>query len=381
MKRPIDAVVTGFTRHGELARHAFRPLLSLKQEGVIRRVRYITWQSHQLDECVRPVEALDGVEITRVPRPKARGNADQKGVVFQVRNLEAALARVPEDDALVVKLRPDFVFREAFLRRKLKAFESNATIEKDARAFGVKLPRLPLQRKIWIPWADANQPCFYEDAAFIGLKRDLQLLVTPGIEQKLAILADPLCGAFAHVVRWANIFLPAFPLYARYLAEFASFKNDIEYRKSLVPILLDDPFFWNLIVANAWVLWQGFHIDCGDKNDLLFFPNHLNPLSKQAAPDALVLSPPYDDVQRWRVATRAGLGVLPAVDCLYGRLMDDAWPRSMFTDTYADVPVGTLTKLAFMLSRYRTGALAGAEDAFYAKLRRHAEQWATRSAA
>jgi hypothetical protein len=381
MLRPTDAIVTGFTRSSELARHAFAPLLQLKQEGLIRAVRYVTWDKVAMDACVLAVEALGGVEISRVPMPAPEGNATQQGVIYQVENLSAALARVPEDDALVVKLRPDFVFRTEFLRRKLKEFERRSVIETASQAFGIELARVPLKRKIWIPWADSNQPFFYEDAAFMGLKRDLGLLVTPRIEAKLGILDDPLCGMFAHVVRWADIFLPSFPIFGRYLAEYAGFKNDIEYRKSLIPLLLDDPFFWNLILANAWILWTGFHIDCGDKNDLLFFPNHRNPNIERMAAAELNLGTPYDEVQRWRIATRAGLGILPGVDCLYGRLMDGAWPRSVFTDSFEDVPAGMLTKLAFGVSRYQAGVLASAEDAFYAKLRRHAEQWVEKSAA
>lgn len=381
MTRPVDAIVTGFTRNGALARHALAPLLALKQEGLIRAVRYVTWLGQGIDDCVRAIDALGGVEITRAAQPDARGSGHQNGVVYQVHNLDAALARVPEDDALVVKLRPDFVFRAEFLRRKLRDFERYSPIADGARAFGMKLPRGPFKTKVWIPWADANQPFFYEDAAFIGQKRDLRLLVTPDVEHKLAVLADPLCGTFAHAVRWAGVFLPAFPAFARYVAEYAAFKNDIEYRKTLIPVLLNDPFFWALIVANAWILWTSFHIDCGDTNDLLFFPNHLNPHPERTALGELVLAPPYDDIVRWRIATRAGLGVLPAVDCLYGRLLDDAWPRSVFTDSFTDVPVGTLTRLAFAVSRYKTGVLAAAEDAFYAKLRQHAEQWVTKTAA
>ncbi len=380
MRRPVDAIVTGYTRNAELSRHAFAPLQQLRQEGLIRSIRYVTWSSGDIDSYVAPIAALSDVETTRVPMPAAYGNARQKGVTWQVRNLAAALSLVPEDDALVLKLRPDFVIDVAFLRNKLRTFESFSEIDRDADAFGVSLPLPPFSRKLWIPWADANQPFFYEDAAFMGLKQDLALLVPGDLENRLGILDDPACGTFAHVVRWASVMLPRFPIFARYLAEFGCFPNDIAYRRTLIPLLLDDPFFWHLILANAWILWTGFHIDCGKTDELLFFANNVNKTSDWGKLRKLKTAPPYDDVARWRVATRANIGLLPAVDCLYGRLTDDAWPRAMFTLTHPDVPLATRGQIALVLSRYERGSLTAVEDAFYDKLARHHRNWVAQSA-
>lgn len=380
-RRPVDAIVTGFTRNAELARHAFAPLLELQQEGLIRSIHYVTWSSSEIDAYVDPVVQMQGIGTTRLPMPAAYGNARQKGVTWQVKNLDAALSLVPEDDALVLKLRPDFVMDTKFLRSKLTTFETFSEIDTGAEAFGVPLPLPPFTRKLWIPWADANQPFFYEDAAFLGLKRDLKLLVSGTLENRLGVLDDPDCGTFAHVVRWAEIMLPRFPIFARYLAEFGCFLNDIAYRRTLIPMLLDDPYFWHLIVANAWILWTGFHIDCGDTGDLLFFANNVNVDADWAKLRKLKTAPPYDDVARWRVATRANMGLLPAVDCLYGRLTDDTWPRAMFTMPHADVPLATRAQVALVLSHYESGALAQVEDAFYEKLARHHRNWVAQAAA
>lgn len=380
-RRPVDAVVTGFTRNAELARHAFAPLLELRQEGHIRSIRYVTWSSSEIDSYVAPVAQMGEVETTRVPMPAAYGNAQQKGVTWQVKNLDAALALVPEDDALVLKLRPDFVMDANFLRTKLATFETFSDIDPDPDAFGVRLPLPPFKRKLWIPWADANQPFFYEDAAFLGLKSDLKLLVPQDLENRLGILDDSACGTFVHVVRWGTVMLERFPIFARYLSEYGAFLNDIQYRRSLIPLLLDDPFFWHLIVANAWILWTGFHIDCGSTGDLLFFANNVNTNADWAKLRKLKTAPPYDDVARWRVATRANIGLLPAVDCLYGRLTDDAWPRAMFMQPHADVPLATRTQIALVLSHYETGALNQVEDAFYEKLARYHRNWVAQAAA
>ncbi len=381
MARPVDAIVTGFTRNAELSAHAFAPLRQLRREGTLRDIHYVTWTSPELDAFVAPVEATGDLHVVRVPLPGATGNSQQKNLVYQVNNLGAALAHVPEDDALVVKLRPDFVFRPDFLREKILGFDKLCSIESDARAFGMKLPRPPFQKKVWVPWADANQPFFFEDAAFMGLKRDLALLVTPGIRNKLAVLEDEACGPFAHVLRWASVFLPQFPIFARYLAEYGAFPNDVAYRKTLIPLLLNDPFFWHLIVANAWILWTGFHIDCGRTGDLVFVANRPNAHSDWATLSDLKVNPPYDGVESWRAVTSAKSGLLSGVDCLYGRLTDDEWPREMFTRPHADVPVSTLTQIAIVLSRYANGSLATAENAFYDKLRQHHHAWVARNAA
>jgi len=365
--RPTDAIVTGFTKNAELYRRAFAPLRELKQRGVLRAIRYVTWDSAEIDGFVAP---LDGVDIVRVPQPQVEGNGSRRGFIYQTRNLDAALAQV-KDDALVVKLRPDFIFRTEFLEEKLRGFERLCATRPNAKAFGHQLPRTPFARKIWIPWADASQPFFYEDAAFIGLKGDLKTLIAP--DQAETMLAQPNPGSLVHVLRYIHAFLPRFPIFRRYVAEYAGFANDLAYRKQLVGMLLDDGFFWHLLVAHAWILWTSFHVDCGEAGDLAFHPNTVN--TDWSSFDKLKLAPPYDQIAMWRRGTHAGGGVLPALMRVYGRLMDDAWADAFFTRTMSDVPQGMLGRLAGSVALQSTGCLAEIEDAFYAKLRAlHAER-------
>jgi hypothetical protein len=371
MNRPVDIVVTGFVRNAELAAQSFETPRRLKQEGIVRAVRYVTWDSPELDAFVAPVLAMPDVAVTRVRQPEAGGNANQKGVVYQVRNLEAALAQVAEDDAMVVKSRPDVVFDADFLRAKIRDFDRLCRIDAAATAFGVKLRRAPFFRKIWLPWADANQPFFFEDAAFAGLKRDLAHLVTPASGAALAVLDDPACGPFAHVVRYAAIFAKRFPIFDRYVANYGAFANDVAYRATLLPMLLDDAFFWHLIVANAWILHSAFHIDAGRDGDIRFYPNAANPPSAWTDRKALKLAAPYDDLAGWRANTKAGIEVWAGAARRYGRLVDDAWPRALFTQNFADIPVSMLGQLAQGIAQYETGVLRGLEDAFYDKLIRH----------
>ncbi|MEJ0027955.1 MAG: hypothetical protein WDN01_18165 [Rhizomicrobium sp.] len=376
MTRPVDVIVTGFARSAELCRKSLDAPRRLRQEGLIRAIRYVTWDGPELDGFVAPIAAMDDVAVTRLPQPPASGNRDQKGVVWQVRNLEAALALVPEDDALVVKLRPDFVVATDFLRGKIAEFDTLCAMDAGATAFGVKLRRAPFARKIWIPWADANQPFFFEDAAFAGLKRDLAHLVTPDVESRLGVMDDPACGPFAHVVRYGSIFLKRFPIFRRYLAAYGAFANDVDYRKDLLRMMLDDPFFWHLIVANAWILFSSFHVDAGAPGDIAFYANTVNANADWSDPSRLAIAPPYDDIAGWRANTKAGAEVFPGVGRRYGRLVDDAWPRALFTQPMPDIPADTIRGLAESLSQYDKGALRELEDAYYGKLARHRrENW------
>jgi hypothetical protein len=139
---------------------------------------------------------------------------------------------------------------------------------------------------------------------------------------------------------------------------------------------LNDAFFWNLIVANAWILHTAFHIDAGRPGDLKFYANNVNRDANWSACDSLNLAPPYDDLATWRANTRAGLEVFAGVGRRYGRLVDDAWPHALFTRSMADVPVSTLRQIAQSLSVYETGALRELEDAFYEKLAQvHRTHW------
>jgi len=314
-----------------------------------------------------------------VPQPEASGNPNQRGIVYQTRNLEAALAQIGERDTLIVKLRPDFVFRTEFLRAKLQSFETSCAIPAKADFAGVKLPRSPFARKIWIPWADANQPFFYEDAAYIGLKRDLEKLVPKNIETSHALLADMNCGSLVHVLRYVDAFLPRFPIFKRYVENYGAFLSDLAYRKDLVGMLLADGFFWHLIVAHTWILHTSFHIDCGAPGDLRFFPNTLN--TDWSDIDKLKLTPPYDQIAMWRDGTKPGTAI-PAVSRVYGRLMDDAWPHALFNQKISDMPDGMLARLARGVSLYSTGCLKEIEDAFYEKLRAfHGQHLARKQAA
>ncbi len=364
MPQCADAIVTGFVKSPVLLRRSLAPLLQLKQEGVLRSITCVTWDCAEIYPYVAPLADISEVSLVRVPQPAVQGAGNQRGVAYQVRNLDVALSRVAGEDPLVLKLRPDLVVNAHFLRDKIANFDTLCAVDESQSALGVKMPKPALQHKIWIPWADSNQPFFCEDAMFLGRKKDLRKLVTPLTREDMEILGDPLCGQFAHVVRYARIFVPRYPLFADYLRNYRYFANDFDYRREIVPHLLNDGFFWHVLIAHAWILHSQFHVDAGGRGDISFYANNVNPNADWSNPDSLKNAPPYDYIDKWREGTKPG-AAMPSVQRSYGRLADDAWQSAFFTRELPDFPQATLKKLLKNIAECRDGRLRGIERDFY----------------
>jgi|HubBroStandDraft_5_1064220.scaffolds.fasta_scaffold22118_1 hypothetical protein len=363
MQRKTDAIVTGFAKSRELAELSLGPLLRLRQEDVLRNVVCVSWNTPEIDAYAGWVSDLAGVTLARVPQPDTRGTGNQRGIVYQTESLRAALSLLPKDGEVTVKSRPDYVFDATFLRRKIAAFDSWSTIPTRA-IFGTIMPKPALQNRIWIPWADCNQPFYYEDAAFIGARGDLRRLVTPLTAQDIATLADETCGSFVHAVRYAKLFLDDYPLFRRYLKEYRYFASDLDYRRKLVPHIVNDGFFWHMLIAQAWILHSHFHVDAGEPGELRFYSNNANRDADWSNPAALNLANPYNYLQQWRAGTCAGQA-FPGVNRPYGRLLDDAWQRAFFTVELCDFPRATLVRILENVAGCRDGRLKKIEDDFY----------------
>ena len=367
--RPADALVTGFVKSPLVLEQSLAPLRALRFEGVIRHIHYVTWDSPELDSCLAPLASMNDVELIRVPPPDISGNAAQRGLFYQVRNLETGLRLLREKDALVLKYRPDFIASARLLRDKIVNFDRLCAPVPSIAPNGVDMPRPVLANKIWIPWADSNQPFFYEDAAFLGTLRDIRKLVTPLDGADLAMVGVKNCGPYAHVVRFAKIFRERWPLFDGYLRNYDCFVNDLSYRMKLVPEILNDGFFWHVLVAHAWILYSQFHVDSGASNDLRFYANNVNQNADWSRPETLKLANPYDDIDRWRGDTRAGEAT-HSVRRVYGRLVDDAWQTALFTQSLADFPADTLAGLMTNAAACRDGRLSEIEADFYVGLDR-----------
>jgi hypothetical protein len=359
------------------------PLRELKKRGTVERILYVTWNTREIDSYVAPLAQMPDVDLMRVDQPDVKGTRYQKGVIYQVRNLEAALEYVAGDDTLVLKTRPDFVADVDFLNDKLENFGEYCAPSVFTIGDELKLPASPFRAKLWIPWADANQPFFYEDAAFAGLRCDVAKLVVPHISDKLSVLDTPhnIYGPFAHVVRFCAPFRADYPMFGRYLRDYKYFTNDMAYRKALVPALTKEPWFWTLVIVHAWILSNSFHVDSGTDGDLRLYANLSNENADWSSLASLRINPPFDNIESWRKTAKLR-SLLSGAARLYGRLMDDRWQHSLFdlpgpTDIARDKIVTALDCVRL----YGKRAVTEQEDSFYRTLANTHRNYFSRRAA
>jgi hypothetical protein len=364
--RPVAALVVGFTKRPGLLCKSFAPLRRLKQAQIIDRIVYVTWDKPDLDIWVADAAAMAEVELVRVPEPAVTGLPYQKKHFYQTHNIAAALALVPDDRTLVLKLRPDQVIDEAFLAAKIRDFERWSAPSTLTRRFDAMLPRSAFRRKIWIPWADSNQPFFFEDGLFAGLRCDAVKLVTPASDEIVRQYGDARSAWIVHVARYIAPFLSDYPIFGRYLKAFDRFVQDNDYRGALLTGIILDPFYWHLVIANAWILANNFHVDCGRQGEIVFYPPEGGP-GDRITPAAAGSRVPYDDVERWRRGQTPG-SMLTNIGRTYGRLMDDSWQQAFFTRPLPDVTPENLLGILRCIGLYRRGILAEVEDAFYQTL-------------
>ncbi|HUO02672.1 MAG TPA: hypothetical protein VMU31_07830 [Rhizomicrobium sp.] len=367
--RPTDVIVTGFVKSPVVLEQSLAPLRALRFDGVIRHIHYVSWDSPELDPWLAPLSWMSDIKLTRVPQPGANGNAAQRGVAYQVTNLDAGLKLLNDEDALVLKTRPDFIATARLLRDKIMNFDRLCAPVSRTAPNGIEMPAPVLAHKIWVPWADANNPFGYEDAAFLGTLGDIRHMVTKLDADDLDVLGADMCGTYAHVVRFGKIFRERWPLFKNYLRHYDYFPNDFNYRTRLVPALRDDAFFWHLVIAHAWILYSQFHVDCGAAGDVRFYPNYVNEDTDWSRPETIKPSSPYDCVDEWRAGTHPG-HAQGCVNHVYARLLDDAWQTALFNQPMPDLPPATLAGLMTHAAASGDGRLAEFETAFFAMLDR-----------
>src|SRR5262249_35548110 len=153
----------------------------------------------------------------------------------------------------------------------------------------------------------ANLPFYMEDTAFIGLAGDLAKLADPAAEPLAKRCGDAGTAIAAHALWFAPPFLKDYPIFEDYLERFHLLRMDEDYRKAYLGIALEDPFFWHLIVAHAWIVATSFHVDCGRQGDLRFIQTTTaNEHAGRAVadiPDNVL----YADVEGWRQVQRPGM--------------------------------------------------------------------------
>jgi hypothetical protein len=382
MAAPVVAVVTGFPKNSRLIDFSFATLRALKAKGIIQRILYVTWDTPALDALVAPAAAMDDIEFVRVPQPEITGNMTLVGVMYQVHNLAAALALIPDDDSLVLKTRTDFVIDQDFLESKIVRFDTLCAPSVLPERLGIAMPPAAFSSKIWLPWADANQPLALEDAAFMGRKRDIAKLADCAVERFLHAdyCGQPVYGEMNYIARYFCVFGSSYPIFQNYLHKFGYLPNTMEYRHTMLSAILHLPFFWYLVVANAWVIATNFHVDCGLPGQLMFYSSSVN--KDWSSPKELKVHPPYDDIPMWRAGQMPG-GVFPCAARLYSRLVDDSWQQALFTKpVLRDLTPDNLRSVLHNVASYPTDPLLEIEDQFYDTLADlYYDKWQTRGAA
>jgi hypothetical protein len=243
------------------------------------------------------------------------------------------------------------------------------------------MPRSPFKRKIWIPWADSNQPFFFEDGLFAALRGDAVQLVTPQSDDIVRRYGDVSSTWIVHAARYIVPFLSDYPIFERYLRAFRCFVQENDYRLGMLNELAGTPFFWNIAIANAWILANNFHVDCGRQNQIVFYPPESSPLLIEENLDQpfedVAPRSPYDDIEKWRRGQNPG-SFLDCAKRMYGRLVDDSWQQALFTRPLSDLPPENLRGVLRCIAQYRTGLLRDVEDEYYQTLdaiyRRHVQK-------
>jgi hypothetical protein len=368
VSRSVVAIVVGFTRRERLLQRSLEPLCSLRRKGVIGRLLYVTWDRPDLTPYVSPACQMPEVEVVRVPEPMVSGDNYQKKHYYQTYNIRAALSLVQDENALILKMRPDQIVDEAFLAAKILAFDFNCA---PSPRGGFCMPPSPFQMKVWVPWADANQPFFMEDGLFMALRSDAWKLVGPASDGIVRDYFDRGSLWITNVARYIGPFLDDYPVFRRYLREFRFYAQHNECRRAQLEAVLFNPFFWTLMIANAWILADSFHIDCGYQGQILFYPPEDKNAGKGSGLDepfeAVVSRPPFNSVETWRGGQHPGEFVAN-VSRLYGRLMDDRWQRSLFTSPNKDVSVANIHNALNAIRAYDSGVLQEMEDGYYAAI-------------
>lgn len=381
MSRPVVAIITGLVRNEVLMQASFAPILELKRRGLIQRIIYVTWDRPDLDDVLAPLAGNPDIEMIREPEPVLEAAAHRKGFICQQQNLKTALAQVSDPETLIVKLRPDFVFDVAFLAGKILGFDYLCAPSTLDKKLGIPMPPSPFKRKIWSPWGDANLPFFIEDGAFMGLRCDFEQLVPDVAVEQVMKYGDEHSTWIVNFARFGNPFVPDLPIFARYVREMRLFVQDVEYRRKMLQFALQDPYFWHLLIANAWVMATSFHIDCGYPGQLRFYPRKFAATFTPQLLDEGATYPPYDSIEGWRAGQVPG-GIMACVSRPFARILDDSWQTALFTRPVPlDLTPENRTAVLLNLLQYRSGVLDEAEEAFYGALKRfYEENWLKRAA-
>ncbi len=250
----------------------------LRTEGLISRIIISTW-NEELRDNPSVSAFVNKFKCDLVSRPDpgmghGPGSELTSSMAPQTLGLRQALTVVDDDD-MVLKMRPDVVLNEAFLRKLLSSSRTGA--------FNAA-PGSPFKKRIWVPWADLLYPFLIADEVYLGRCGDLKLLATDFYLQYSAGKAVHQHAETCHILRYLA------PFESGVFADF--FKNWV-YLQYELPVLeggwteylmvkFKTPMWWVMIAKYASILCDNFIIDGGRPGDIVFYRKSGDRLNRSA---------------------------------------------------------------------------------------------------
>ena len=263
----VSCIIVGLIRSDALIEQSLRTLNRLRAEGLVSRIVISTWNEELRDNpSVSLFANKYNCDLVSRPDPgtgHGPGSELTSSMAPQTLGLRQALMAVDDDD-MVLKMRPDVVLNEAFLRNLLI---SSQTASFDAAPGG------PFKKKIWVPWADLIYPFLIADEMFLGRCGDLKRLATDFYLQYSAGKAVHPHAETCHILRYLA------PFESGVFADF--FKNWV-YLQYELPVIeggwteyftvkFRTPIWWVMIAKYASILCDNFIIDGGRPGDIVFY--------------------------------------------------------------------------------------------------------------
>jgi len=275
---PVSCVIVGLIRSDDLFEQSLTVLDRLRSEGLISRIIISTWNEELRDNpSVSNLANKYKCDLVSRPDPgtgHGPGSELTSSMAPQTLGLRQALMAVDDDD-MVLKIRPDVVLNEVFLKNLLI---SSCTGSFDTASGS------PFQKKIWVPWADLIYPFLIADEVFLGRCGDLKLLATDFYLHYSAGKAVHPHAETCHILRYLAPFETGV---------FADFFNHWVYLQYELPVLeggwteyftvkFRTPMWWVMIAKYASILCDNFIIDGGRPGDIVFYRKSGDRLNRSA---------------------------------------------------------------------------------------------------
>lgn len=341
----VSCIIVGLIRSDALIEQSLMTLNRLRSEGLVSRIVISTWNEELRDNPAISLFANKyNCDLVSRPDPgtgHGPGSELTSSMAPQTLGLRQALMMVNDDD-MVLKMRPDVVWNESFLR--------NLLISSQTAAFDAA-PGSPFKKRVWVPWADLIYPFLIADEVFLGRCGDLKLLATDFYLQYSAGKAVHPHAETCHILRYLAPFETGV---------FADFFKKWVYLQYELPVLeggwteyfiakFKTPMWWVMIAKYASILCDNFLIDGGRPGDIIFYRKSGDRLNRSAPKEVCHFYPgtmiPFaikpNTFLENITSIRARVLILNDMEWLknvrYGNIRSDAYYESWFLPAIAQM--------------------------------------------